>query len=55
MEPLKISFCTVCMGRLHHLRQTLLQNIADNTTYDNLEFVILDCNSEDGIVRMNEK
>src|SRR5688500_16222137 len=45
----KISFCTVCMNRLHHLKQTLLVNIKDNDDYENLEFVLLDYNSMDGL------
>lgn len=45
----RISFCISCRGRLHHLRQTLLQNIADNKDYPNLEFVLLDYNSSDGL------
>lgn len=49
MKNLKISFCIVCMNRLHHLEITLLKNIADNIGYPNLEFVILDYNSQDGM------
>lgn len=51
MRNLKISFCTTCMGRTHHLKQTLLQNIRDNLSYgeDNLEFVILDYSSPDDL------
>ena len=45
----KISFCTVCMNRLHHLRQTLPENIKDNLDYGQLEFVLLDYNSQDGL------
>jgi len=45
----KISFCTTCMGRLHNLRETLPKNIEDNKEYKNLEFVILDYNSQDGL------
>lgn len=45
----KISFCVVCMNRLHQLRQTLIQNILDNAEYENLEFVVLDYNSMDGM------
>ncbi len=45
----KISFCTTCMGRLHHLQQTLLKNIEDNITYGNVEFVVLNYNSNDGL------
>lgn len=38
--PLKVSFCTTCMGRLDHLKQTLPQNLANNPG-ENVEFVIL--------------
>jgi glycosyltransferase involved in cell wall biosynthesis len=44
-----ISFCTVCMNRLHHLQQTLPKNIHDNLPYQNLEFIVLDYNSTDGL------
>ncbi len=44
-----ISFLTVCMGRLHHLKQTLPQNMEDNKDYPRLEFVVLDYNSQDGM------
>jgi len=45
----KISFCVVCMNRLHQLKQTLIQNILDNADYEDLEFVVLDYNSKDGM------
>lgn len=45
----KISFCIVSMNRLHHLKQTLLQNINENDNYEELEFVVLDYNSHDGL------
>lgn len=48
-EKKRISFCTVCMNRLAHLKQTLKANIKDNETYGNLEFVLLDYNSGDGL------
>lgn len=48
-KPLKISFCIVCMNRLHQLSQTLVQNIMDNEDYPELEFVVLDYNSNDGM------
>ena len=48
-SPPKISFCIVCMNRLHHLQQTFLRNIHDNDDYPNLEFVLLDYNSQDGM------
>lgn len=44
-----ISFCTTCMGRLYNLKETLPVNIKDNSDYKNLEFVILDYNSQDGL------
>jgi hypothetical protein len=43
----KISFCIVCMNRLYQLKQTLPKNLNDNIGYDNLEFVLLDYNSQD--------
>lgn len=45
----KISICTTVMGRLHDLKVTLPKNIEDNKDYDNVEFVILDYNSQDGL------
>ncbi|HEX6426988.1 MAG TPA: glycosyltransferase, partial [Niastella sp.] len=48
-SPAKISFCIVCMNRLHHLQQTFLRNIHDNDDYPNLEIVLLDYNSQDGM------
>lgn len=45
----KISFCTTCMGRLYNLQNTLPKNIEDNKLYPNVEFVILDYNSKDGL------
>jgi len=45
----RISLCTTCMGRLHDLKQTLPKNIEDNRDYPNVEFVILDYNSDDGL------
>jgi GT2 family glycosyltransferase len=45
---MKISLCTMSMGRLHHLRETLPQNIKDNEGVE-CEFVLLDYNSPDGM------
>lgn len=45
----KISFCTACMNRAHHLKQTLPKNIIDNSEYDNIEFVVLNYNSQDDL------
>lgn len=48
-KNLKISFCTVCMNRLHHLKETLPKNIKDNISYGNVEFVVINYNSNDGM------
>ncbi|MFL5788301.1 MAG: glycosyltransferase family 2 protein [Flavisolibacter sp.] len=45
----KISFCTSSMNRAHHIKQTLKKNILDNVEYGNLEFVLLDYGSSDGL------
>jgi hypothetical protein len=45
----RISLCTTSRNRLHHVCETLPQNIADNRDYPNLEFVLLDYNSGDGL------
>ena len=37
------------MNRLEHLKVTLPKNIIDNIGYDNIEFVIVDYNSKDGL------
>lgn len=43
---MRISFYTTCMGRLHHLRQTLPLNLLRNPKS---EFVVLNYNSPDGL------
>lgn len=48
-SEMRISLCTTCMNRLEDLAQTLPRNIADNENYGNLEFVLLDYNSTDGL------
>jgi hypothetical protein len=48
-NTIRISFCIVCMNRLHHLQQTFIKNIHDNQDYPDLEFVLLDYNSRDGM------
>ena len=45
----RISICTTVMNRLGDLKQTLPKNMADNADYPNLEFVVLDYNSSDGL------
>jgi len=48
-SPPRLSFFTVCMGRLHHLRHTLVRNLAWNAGHPSLEFVLLDYNSPDDL------
>ena len=47
----KISFNITCMNRLHHIKQTLQQNIHDNFLSEQVEFNLLDYNSTDGLER----
>lgn len=46
---MKISLCTTCMGRLHHIRETLPRNLEGNADNPNVEFVLIDYNSQDGL------
>lgn len=48
-KKFKISIVTTCMGRLRDLKLTLPKNIEDNKDYKDLEFVIVDYNSDDGV------
>ena len=45
----KIAFCITCKNRLSHIQQTLPKNIEDNYLPDEVEFVLLDYNSTDGL------
>jgi len=45
----KISICTTVMNRVENLKQTLPKNIQYNSDYPNIEFVVLDYNSSDGL------
>jgi glycosyltransferase involved in cell wall biosynthesis len=45
----KISFCTTCMGRRHHLEQVYLRSVRHAETYGNVEFVLLDYGSRDDL------
>jgi hypothetical protein len=45
----KVSICTTSMNRTGDLKQTYRQNIEDNLEYGNVEFVLLDYNSKDGL------
>ncbi len=52
-----LSFCTTCMGRAHHLQQTLPQNLADTVDWNRpgaVEFVVLDYNSPDDLAEWIE-
>lgn len=46
---MKISFCTTCMDRLYHLKQTYPVNIERSKTYADAEFVLLDYGGKDGV------
>ncbi len=48
-REIRLSFCTTCRDRLHHLRQTLPENLASNADHPALEWVLLDYNSGDGL------
>jgi hypothetical protein len=43
----RISICTNCMNRLHDLMVTLPVNLYHNRSYPNVEFVLLNYNSQD--------
>ncbi|MBS1662369.1 MAG: glycosyltransferase [Bacteroidetes bacterium] len=49
MDCKKISFCIVCGNRLHQLRETLPVSLRQNEGYPELEYVLLDYNSKDGM------
>jgi hypothetical protein len=46
-----IAFCTTCKGRVQHIEQTLPQNLADNATYPDCKFILVDYNSQDHLYR----
>jgi len=47
--PPTIAFCITCKGRAQHVRQTLPRNLADNASYSDARFILLDYNSQDGL------
>jgi hypothetical protein len=51
----KISFCTTCMNRFFHLRQTIIRNMENNLGYPGVEFVLINYNSQDGLHAWAEK
>lgn len=46
---MKISFCTTCMDRLFHLKQTYLCSLENTRSYSQREFILLNYNSKDDI------
>lgn len=46
---MKISFCTTCMNRLYHLRETYPVNLERSKTYPSVEFVLVDYGGSDGV------
>lgn len=48
-QALKLSYCTVCMNRLNHLKVTLPLNLEENEEFHNVQFIVLDYNSQDGL------
>jgi hypothetical protein len=47
--PIRLSFCTTCMGRRHHLAQGYAQTIERALSYEHVEFVLLDYGSRDDL------
>lgn len=46
---MRIAFCTTCKGRAQHLKITLPRNLADNASYADAVFVVLDYGSDDDL------
>jgi len=47
---MKISLCSTCMGRTHHLKKTLPSNMMGNwTTVHEMEYIVLNYNSSDDL------
>ncbi|HEY3405719.1 MAG TPA: glycosyltransferase family A protein [Ohtaekwangia sp.] len=55
LPKLSVSFCTTCMNRLFHLKQTFISSIQDNINYPNVEFVLINYNSQDGLEEWAQK
>jgi hypothetical protein len=54
--PPTVSLCTTCMGRLQHVKKTLIRNLEANIRfYPNVEVILLDYNSKDGLDKWVEK
>ncbi|MBI4549756.1 MAG: polysaccharide pyruvyl transferase family protein [Candidatus Omnitrophica bacterium] len=52
---LKISYCTPCMGRLHHLKKTILRNLRDNERWPAVEFLLLNYGSDAAVEKWAER
>lgn len=52
---MKVSFCTTCMGRTHHLKETYIKNIKCNLGYGDVEFILLNYSSKDGMEEWIDK
>ena len=48
---MKIALCTTCKGRAEHIKQTLPRNLADNASYKDAVFVLLDYDSQDDLAQ----
>jgi len=44
-----MAFCTVCMNRAMHVKETFLKNMSDNLANKNATFYLLDYNSQDDL------
>ena len=43
----RLTFCTTCKGRLHHLKKTLPSNLKAGEAFSNVDFVLLNYDSPD--------
>lgn len=48
-SALKVSYCITCKGRAHHIKETLKANFAAEKDNPNVEFVLVDYDSRDGL------
>lgn len=49
MKQKSLSLCITCCNRLWQLKQTLPVNLSLYGDYDNVQFILLNCNSKDGL------
>lgn len=48
-RKLRVVFCSTCMNRVEHVKQTLPRNLADNEDYEHAAFVLLDYGDRQGL------